>query len=84
MEDRKIQKLKNKLFQIFSQEKYLQIAASALISQVTFSASDCNINTKFVLTFYQQNPQPGLLVDIRSLADDIWRTPTMLWQVMNK
>jgi hypothetical protein len=54
------------------QEKYLQIDASAPKSstQVMFSASDCSVNTKFVLSFYQQNLRPGLLVDIRSLAKD--------------
>jgi hypothetical protein len=43
MEDRKIQKLKNKIFSnlFYLQEKYLQIDASALISQVTFSANEC-------------------------------------------
>jgi hypothetical protein len=35
-----------------------------------FSANECSINTKFVLTLYQQDLQPGLLMDIRSLVDD--------------
>jgi hypothetical protein len=59
-------------FSIFLQEKYLQIDASAPESstQVMFSASDCSVNTKFVLSFYPQNLKPGLLVDIRPLATD--------------
>jgi hypothetical protein len=35
-----------------------------------FSATDCSINTKFVLSCYQQNLRPGLLVDIRALTLD--------------
>jgi hypothetical protein len=46
------------------------LISSASASPVTFSASDCSSSrTKFVLSFHQQNQEPGILVDIRSLAN---------------